>query len=80
MTQPLDRQCCIDLVNDAIVSGASLNKACQVLEVHPKTYRRWIETGVVLADGRPNAQRPTPSNKLTEEERELIYEAVNEYM
>lgn len=72
MTQPLDRQCCIDLVDESIASGASLNKSCQVLEVHPKTYRRWVKAGVVLVDGRPNAQRPTPSNKLTAKERELI--------
>ena len=78
MTQPLDRQCCIDLVDESIASGASLNKSCEVLEVHPKTYRRWVKAGVVLVDGRPNAQRPTPSNKLTAKERELIVSTSNE--
>ena len=78
MTQPLDRQCCIDLVDESIASGASLSKSCHVLEVHPKTYRRWIQAGGMLADGRPNAKRPTPSNKLTDEERELIVVTSNE--
>lgn len=78
MTHPLDRQRCIELVNEAIASGARLSKSCEVLEVHPKTYRRWMKAGAVLVDGRPNAQRPTPSNKLTDEERELIVATSNE--
>lgn len=32
----------------------------------------------MLGDGRPNAQRPTPSNKRTDEERELIVATSNE--
>ena len=32
----------------------------------------------MLGDGRPNAQHPTPSNKRTDEERELIVATSNE--
>ena len=78
MINLLDRQHCIDLIHEATASGATLNKACRVLEVHPKTYRRWFIKGTVLEDGRPKAKRPTPGNKLTWAERELIVTTSNE--
>ena len=56
MINLLDRQHCIDLIHEATASGATLNKACRVLEVHPKTYRRWFIKGTVLEDGRPKAK------------------------
>ena len=72
MTSLRDRQNCIELIHEAVASGAALNRACSVLEVHQKTYRRWLKNGAVQEDGRPSATRPEPSNKLTVEERELI--------
>ena len=78
MINLLDRQHCIDLIHEATASGATLNKACRVLEVHPKTYRRWFIKGTVLEDGRPKAKRPTPGNKLTLAERKLIVTTSNE--
>ena len=73
-----DRQNCIELIHEAVASGAALNRACSVLEVHQKTYRRWLKNGAVQEDGRPSATRPEPSNKLTVEERELIVTTSNE--
>ena len=78
MIELLDRQHCIELINEATTSGAALNKACSVLEIHPKTYRRWLKKGIVQGDARPTAKRLEPSNKLTLEERELIVETSNE--
>ena len=74
-----DRRHCIELIHEAIAAGAALSKACRLLEVHPKTYRRWIKSGRVQEDRRPNAKRPEPSNKLTIEEREWIVTTSNEY-
>ena len=56
-----DRRHCIELIHEAIAAGAALNKACSMLDVHPKTYRRWIKNGLVQEDKRPNAKRPEPS-------------------
>ncbi len=53
MTSLSDRQYCIALIDEAVASGASLYKACSVIEVHHKTYRRWVSAGAVKADGRP---------------------------
>ena len=70
MTSLSDRQHCIALIDEAVVSGASLYKACSVIEVHHKTYRRWVSAGAVKADGvadgaaqlavRPDAIVPSP--------------------
>ena len=73
-----DRRHCIELIHEAMAVGAALSQACSMLEVHPKTYRRWIKNGFVQEDKRPNAKRPEPSNKLTIEERELIVGTCNE--
>jgi putative transposase len=78
MTSLSDRQHCIALIDESVVSGASLYKACSVIEAHHKTYRRWVNAGAIKADGRPSAQRPEPGNKLTIEERDLIVSISNE--
>ena len=73
-----DRQRCIALIHEAVATGAALNRACSMLEVHQKTYRRWVKKGTVQEDGRPSAKRPDPSNKLTIEERKWIVTISNE--
>ena len=40
--------------------------------------RRWTRYGGVKADGRPDAERPEPANKLTPEERQQILKTCNE--
>ena len=78
MTILPDRQHCIALVNEALVSGDTLYKACSVIEVHHKTCFRWVNAGAVKSDGRPSAQRPELGNKLTIEEYDLIVSISNE--
>jgi len=73
-----DRHHCIELIDEAVASGAALKKACSILEVHQKTYRRWSKAGTVQEDGRPNAKRPAPYNKLSTEEWKLIVTTSNE--
>jgi hypothetical protein len=50
-----------------------LAKACCELGVSLRTFQRWVGDGdVVPADGRTTAERPEPSNKLSEAERQRI--------
>ncbi|MCU7879973.1 MAG: hypothetical protein KZQ66_15685 [Candidatus Thiodiazotropha sp. (ex Lucinoma aequizonata)] len=40
--------------------------------------KRWTDADGVKADGRPDAERPEPANKLKPEERQQILETCNE--
>ena len=76
-----DRNEAIALIDDAVSNGAKLNNACKILDLTEKTYYRWKkqlkETGST-ADLRPTAKRPTPANKLSDEERKQIIQVVNQ--
>ncbi|WP_293703481.1 transposase [Thiolapillus sp.] len=67
-----DRRRAVELINEAVEAGASKKKACSELEISSRTYRRWTQCGSVKADGRPDAERPAPANKLMPEERQQI--------
>ncbi len=68
----------IGWVDDACAAGARLSRACEVLEISPRTLQRWREGGEVKADGRKQAStRREPANKLNEHEREQILSVVN---
>ena len=43
-----------------------------VVSISERTYRRWTVEGVVRADQRPEAPRPTPRNKLSDQERQAV--------
>jgi hypothetical protein len=62
----------VELINEAVTSGAARFKACAELEISVRTYQRWIVGGNIKTDGRPNAQRPEPKNKLSEVERDNL--------
>lgn len=66
------RKHCIELIDEALESGARLHSACEVIGIHPSTFRRWRESGEVRQDQRPSAVRPAPSNKLSVQEREHL--------
>lgn len=51
--------------------------ACNEVEVALRTYRRWYKEGELQVDKRPLSKRPTPANKLTEEERQAIIQISN---
>ncbi|WNK19870.1 hypothetical protein P1P91_13755 [Halomonas piscis] len=65
------------LVQDAQRDGARLAKACQVMGINVRTYYRWVTEGQVMADRRPDADRPEPANKLSPGEREAIVALCN---
>lgn len=67
-----DRRKACELIEEACAAGARAARACAELGLHLRTYRRWALEGGVREDARPVAERPTPANKLTEEERERV--------
>jgi transposase InsO family protein len=67
----------VALIQEANTDGARLKAACKEAEVNLRTYRRWYRDGEVQADQRPEIQRPGPSNKLREQERQAIIEICN---
>ncbi|WP_373092786.1 IS3 family transposase [Zhongshania sp.] len=73
-----ERKKIVGLIHDARASGARLSVACQEAEVSLRTYRRWYRGGQVQVDRRPEIQRPEPSNKLSNEERQAIVDVANE--
>jgi transposase InsO family protein len=72
-----DRRHAVELIDEAVAAGASRKKACEELEISPRTYRRWRLDGGVKADGRPQAKRPEPANKLSAQERRQILNVCN---
>jgi len=77
-----DRQMAIDLIGDAVTAGARQHKACNVIEIDPRTLRRWqkqLTEEQALKDRRKDsAASRTPANKLTEDERNQIIETCNQ--
>jgi putative transposase len=73
-----NRQHAVELIKEAVASGASPRRACEVLDLSLRTYQRWCAGGEVKADARPHAQRPEPANKLSVEERQQIVAVCNQ--
>lgn len=77
MTRTPDRQTAVSLIIEAVDAGARLFKACDVLQISERTFRRWNKGGVVQSDQRPLVQRPEPCNKLSAAERSAVLDACN---
>ena len=75
-----DRSKAMELIDEAVTSGARRSYACEEVGLTERTYYRWMKlyrsTGG-YADRRQTAERPEPANKLTEEERREILQVVN---
>jgi len=65
----------LDLVEEAVSSGARQQKACEILGVDPRSLQRWTrqETGT---DGRAGP-RTVPANKLSKPERLRLLQMAN---
>ncbi len=72
MTALPERLELVTMVRAAHDAGARLGTACTEAGLSVRTYERWIKDGEVGADGRPEAERPEPSHKLTAEERARV--------
>ena len=72
-----DRKQAVALIDEAVAAGARRFMACEEMGISTRTYERWTAGGGVRADGRPEAERPTPKHKLTPDEQAEILEVVN---
>ena len=78
MTPAQDRRHIATPIDEATAAGARLTAACTALGLSPRTLRRWQDPGGgIREDRRPCADRPTPANKLSEEERDRIVAICN---
>jgi putative transposase len=80
MISASDRENAVMLIEEAADSGATCGKACELLGITERTYYRWKnlkKTTDSYADGRPDAVRPEPANKVTPEERSRIIDICN---
>ena len=77
MISDSDRVTAVMLINEARENGARLKPACDELNISERTYQRWVKDGEIKKDQRPLIKRPTPKNKLTQEERKEILEVIN---
>jgi transposase InsO family protein len=65
------------LVDEAVLAGARLSRACAVLELPPRTVQRWRVQGAEGGHDRRRGTRTTPQNKLSDAERIHVLEVVN---
>jgi putative transposase len=73
MTALPQRQELASMITIARDDGARLEPACKEVGISVRTFERWTqESGQVRRDGRPEAARPIPSNKLSPEERAAV--------
>ncbi len=68
----------LELVDEAVSSGARHTEACKVIGIAASTLRRWRPAGsAVQADCRPTADRPVPFGRFSDEERQRIVDTCN---
>lgn len=79
MTCLAQRQQIIEMVDQAVVQGASRTRACELIGIAPSTLRRWrpLQSDAVDSDKRPEALRPPPANRYDEQERATIVATCN---
>lgn len=68
----------VEWINEAVDAGARKEQAAQELGLSIRTIQRWVEGDKVKEDQRPVIMRPTPSNKLSEAERNRILAVCNQ--
>ena len=75
-----DREKAVELIGEAVRHGARRIRACAEIGINERTYFRWKDrkgrTGD-YKDGRADAERPEPANKLSAQERKVILDTVN---
>ena len=77
MISASDREQAVTLIDDARSAGARLGRACAQIGISRRTYSRWCENEGVRCDGRPDAIRPTPANKLSGAEYQEIVDTMH---
>ena len=77
MINASDRRQAVELIKEAVDSGAAMHKACTELGISKRTYNRWKNTDSDYIDKRMICARSEPANKLTKEERQEILDICN---
>lgn len=73
-----DRQALAHDIDTAHSAGARLQPACEMVGIDVRTLQRWkAQDGLTAGDGRPQAQRPTPSHALSPAERAALLAVAN---
>lgn len=78
MTSLPERRKVIEYVGQAVAAGARKDRACREIGISIRTLQRWTAGGQIQADRRPDAVRPAPVCKLSEQERARILAVCNE--
>ena len=66
----------VELIDEAVESGARLDGACDILGLTARTVQRWREQGEQGFDRRFGPKTP-PRNKLSPAERKEVLDAAN---
>lgn len=64
----------MQLIDEAVRQGARRSRACEQLELSVRSVQRWR---LSPQDGRAQARRAAPPNRLSEAERQAVLEAAN---
>ncbi len=78
MISPSDRINAVNLIDEAVTSGARRTEACKNMGINDRTYRRWTAEDEVRADARPESARPSPPQKFNEEETQRVLEVCHD--
>lgn len=78
MTSALDCVMAIKLVKEATDAGAREEMACKELGISQRTLQRWRDCDAPNEDQRPIVERPTPKNKLSDQEAKAVINTVNQ--
>lgn len=77
MISASDRQQALSLIEEAVQAGARERLACEELGLTQRTLQRWRKPKT-REDGRPQAKRPEPVNKLSVDEQQQILEVIHQ--
>ena len=78
MTPIQERHQLVELIEEAVRSGARKSRACSEARVCVRTLQRWqIDSGKVKEDARSKALRPEPVNKLHAVEVQAVLDVCN---
>ncbi len=65
----------LGMVDEAMASGARLEKACGIIDIDPRTLQRWRRQGI--GEDRRAGPKSTPKNKLKPQEKKKVLETAN---
>lgn len=80
MISASDREMAVQLIEEAMSSGAACRKACGRLGITERTFYRWQKRKSMTGsfeDGRPSSNHSNPPNRISDEIRQEIIAICN---